>query len=844
MTSLGKNLLIYIKETTVGSLRLCFDTFYTIEKLFWLSVGFTGAIFMSIIVYDQIRSWDLNPIMSTRKWVNLSEVDFPAITFCHQGNTRLELAERLVKAAGTKGTKIRKLRNLFLETSVGYLISSLDTVYHDQPKDISFVYNYYCSSSSPMPFCNLYDSIFGYVQVNNISIEQVYKEIYNELVDEDDITDGLIKIGSKFENSSSSSSSTYNISMHWSPMSNDWLYLQKAGTLLSFVPEASLDMPMRMARSIMQQIPNKVNAFTLLKNEPEWKSDTLDEFHDFFMLPNSQLNLMAISHLYTMMDFGQLGKMNLFSFENKYYLGGVPTDFKNCFKKVTNSNYGNEDQHDEKDTIFMERTPCSNLSNLDVCQTYCKWHKEFIIKNDKLERSEFMSIMKHSLPQRKLKMPPLKKIEYSLAKKIFGSVKETNLSMELASLSLVIFCKNELDKKWHGDDIGLDTKFCNDFYSTPTDNGLCLTKNLNFKNLMDLSGDFQKTYQFNEKDVPIKIQGDRLKSQASFVINTNARHPIAKTFSRSNKDVDHGERWKEMRKVKMQIHSTNELPQMSPNPSQRADMDSLTLLSGKEYFVTVYPFGQKVTEGFKQLDFEDRKCLTENELSHSSTDSALKVYTEQNCRYECKVNFAIGKCQCKPWDFPIATSKQADECDVFGRTCFINVLKHTAFNADKCPQCSNACEFMMYRKTMVKKNEFEGASLFLEANFKSCRRKELCDYLMNVNGTIDPFTWYEQMLLKHGQTDWKDLKDHAEKNSDDLIIVHVNFDTPEAELTFLDLRYSFYDKIASLGGTIGIAEQITGASFLTLVHLIVLIIKAIFNYCFTNFVSDTNNDQQ
>lgn len=279
MTSLGKNLLLYTKETTVDSLRLCFDAFYAIEKLFWLSVGITGAIFMSVIVYDQIRSWHLNPILSTRTLVNLSEVDFPAITFCHQGNTRLELAERLVKAAGSNGSKIRGLRNLFLETSVGYLNSSLDNVYHDQPKDVSFVYNYYCSGSSPIPICNVYGHVFGYAQVHNISIEQMYKEIYNELLDEDDITDGLIKIGSKFANSSS-----YNISKHLSPQSNDWLYLQKADTLLRKVPEASLEMPMRVARSIMQQIPNTVNAYTALKNEPEWKSDRLDEFHDFFKL--------------------------------------------------------------------------------------------------------------------------------------------------------------------------------------------------------------------------------------------------------------------------------------------------------------------------------------------------------------------------------------------------------------------------------------------------------------------------------------------------------------------------------------------------------------------------------
>ena len=824
MTSLGKNIWINIKETNVGSLRLCFDAFHVIEKLFWLSLGILGAIFMSIIVYDQIKSWHLKPIMSTRKWVDLSEVDFPAITFCHQGNTRLEFVERLVKAAGSNGSKIRRLRNLFLETSVEYLISYLDKVYMDQPKDVSFVYNYYCPGTSPPPFCNTYGHIFGYAQVRNISIEQVYKEIYNELVNEEDITDGLIKIGIKFANSSA----TYNISNHLSPMSKDWLHLQKADTLLNFVPKALLEMPMRVTRSIMQQIPNRINVFL---QQPEWKLDRLDEFHEFFMLPNDQLNIMAISHLYTMTDFGQLGRMNLFSFQNKYYLGGVPTDFQNCFKNITNSYYEKED-NGEKETIFMEQTPCSNLNSQDDCHTYCKWHKEFIIENDKLTRSELMYIMKHSLPQRKLEMTPLKEVGYSLAKKIFGSVEETIPSTELASMPLIIFCKNKQGEKWHGDDIGIDVKFCHDFYSTPTDNGLCLTKNLNFKSLVHLSGDFHETNEFNDQDVPMKIQGDRLKSQATFVINTNARHPIAKTFSRSNKEVDFGERFKELGEVKMQIHSTNELPQIEPNPSQRVDMDSLTLVRGKEYFITVTPLGQKVTEVFKELDFEQRECLTEKEIPHSSQ---LKVYTEQNCRHECKVNFAIGKCQCIPWDFPIATKKKADECDVFGRTCFFNVLKHTAFNADKCPQCSNACEFMMYRKTMVKEKEFTGESLFFETdNFKNCPKKELCEYLSNVNGTIDPLTWYERMLLKQGYNDWVDMKEQAEKNFNDLIIVHVNFDAPEAEINILDLRYSFYDKLASLGGTIGLAEQITGASFLTLIHLIVLIIKAIFNYCFTN----------
>ena len=71
---------------------------------------------MSMVVFDQIESWSLNPIISSRKWVKLSEVDFPAITFCHQGNTRLEFAERLLSSADEKKFENERSSKLFLET--------------------------------------------------------------------------------------------------------------------------------------------------------------------------------------------------------------------------------------------------------------------------------------------------------------------------------------------------------------------------------------------------------------------------------------------------------------------------------------------------------------------------------------------------------------------------------------------------------------------------------------------------------------------------------------------------------------------------------------------------------
>ena len=110
------------KDTIVGSLSLCFNATNIIEKICWFLIGIFGTICMSIVVLDQIESWSLNPIIASRKLIKLSEVDFPAITFCHQGNTRMELAERMLNVADQKDSKVRQLRSLFLKNSVEFMM--------------------------------------------------------------------------------------------------------------------------------------------------------------------------------------------------------------------------------------------------------------------------------------------------------------------------------------------------------------------------------------------------------------------------------------------------------------------------------------------------------------------------------------------------------------------------------------------------------------------------------------------------------------------------------------------------------------------------------------------------
>ena len=62
---------------------------------------------------------------------------------------------------------------------------------------------------------------------------------------------------------------------------------------------------------------------------------------------------------------------------------------------------------------------------------------------------------------------------------------------------------------------------------------------------------------------------------------------------------------------------------------------------------------------------------------------------------------------------------------------------------------------------------------------------------------------------------------------DNAIIVHLRFQTPEIE--YIDVKYTFMDKLAIFGGNFGIFETITGWSFLGMVNLLILIIKSFFS---------------
>ena len=113
---------------------------------------------------------------------------------------------------------------------------------------------------------------------------------------------------------------------------------------------------------------------------------------------------------------------------------------------------------------------------------------------------------------------------------------------------------------------------------------------------------------------------------------------------------------------------------------------------------------------------------------------------------------------------------------------------------------------------------------------------------MDANGTLEPRTWFEELRDSLDKMEGREKTSIKSKKSsyyfrrrlDQMIIVHVSFASQEVDMNIIDTRYTLSDRLGNLGGTIGIGEQVTGASLLTLIHLVVLVFKAIFR-CFTQY---------
>ena len=171
-----------------------------------------------------------------------------------------------------------------------------------------------------------------------------------------------------------------------------------------------------------------------------------------------------------------------------------------------------------------------------------------------------------------------------------------------------------------------------------------------------------------------------------------------------------GMRTTKLYEVRLQLHQAKELAGMNKPDSFDPTLIPLALKANHEYTIEVTPVGQSPS-----LKIVQRNCLLNHEIDVSS---AFTKYTEANCRYDCRVKLSAEVCKCVPWDFLHVFP--ADECDVFGRTCFYRSMKNiTQYPIDECSHCIQECDYIIFKKIQVSETMITQERSPFEAGFGS-----------------------------------------------------------------------------------------------------------------------------
>ena len=86
---------IFNEVQSITTVDLGYKATNILEKLLWAIVGLIGTIWAFYFVAFQFMLWNENPSIISQDNADLSDIRYPAVTFCSKGATKYAVAERL-----------------------------------------------------------------------------------------------------------------------------------------------------------------------------------------------------------------------------------------------------------------------------------------------------------------------------------------------------------------------------------------------------------------------------------------------------------------------------------------------------------------------------------------------------------------------------------------------------------------------------------------------------------------------------------------------------------------------------------------------------------------------------
>ena len=102
--------------------------------------------------------------------------------------------------------------------------------------------------------------------------------------------------------------------------------------------------------------------------------------------------------------------------------------------------------------------------------------------------------------------------------------------------------------------------------------------------------------------------------------------------------------------VTLSLHNPKE-----PSDTKFKPTSSIQVPLGQSTTFLITPKATEIDESGKELTESQRNCRLDED-----TDALdiFNIYTRTGCLFECKMKYAVGKCGCNPWYYPINMKRQ------------------------------------------------------------------------------------------------------------------------------------------------------------------------------------------
>ena len=317
----------------------------------------------------------------------------------------------------------------------------------------------------------------------------------------------------------------------------------------------------------------------------------------------------------------------------------------------------------------------------------------------------------------------------------------------------------------------------------------------------------------------------------------------------------------------------------------------IELFPGYQTSVSVIPQLLKTEDDFEFVSIPRRKCKFSFETDGLPLKTIVKEYTRVGCELECAAEKAAFLCNCMPWYYSNNNYTKTPICDMFGGHCFESIMSNGKYYK-MCPTvCLQDCEgISMAAVTTHKKintDEFckDGSFLdqFLESSWRQLfpfehynvlikggvdtndtkeNKKEIRNLKTNVEFLKSQFNIEEvknlpniKNLANIEETDVRrKLKDMVSTNVEwrqslckefvekYVALVSVESPTPTVAFAMLDVRDSFFERLGTIGGTLGL---FTSSLFMVdwLMKLVAFLVSVITNSFKDNGKEDNDLDE-